>query len=67
MSRELCREVPDPRGCSKSLCTKSLCSVADPYPKNLLIFFASKSFIFSEIIFKDPSEIPFKTSVKITS
>ena len=38
------------------------------FPKNLLrlLFFASKN-IFSEVVFRDPQKIPFKTSIKITS
>ena len=38
------------------------------YPKNLLrLFLPQKLFLFSEVIFKDPPKIPFKTSIKITS
>ena len=32
MSREFCRDVPDPWGCSKSLCKKSSCAFFVPYP-----------------------------------
>ena len=31
MSQEFCRDVPDPWGCSKSLCKKSLCARIVPY------------------------------------
>ena len=31
MSREFCRDVPDPWVCSKSLCKKSSCAVFVPY------------------------------------
>ena len=34
MSREFCRDVPDPCGCSKSLCKKSLCAFFVPYLPN---------------------------------
>ena len=33
MSREFCRDVPHPWGCSKSLCKKGLCSCFVPYVK----------------------------------
>ena len=37
-------------------------------PKNLLrLFLPQKLFFFSEVIFKDPPKICFKTSIKITS
>ena len=44
-------------------------TVYDHNPKNILrLFFASKIiFYFSEVIFKDPPKISFKTSIKITS
>ena len=37
-------------------------------PKNLLrLFLALKIILFSEVSFKDPPKIPFKTSINITS
>ena len=42
--------------------------ISSDVPKNLLrLFFASKLFLFSEVIFQDPPKISFKTSIKITS
>ena len=32
MSREFCRDVPDPCGCSRTLCKKSSCAFFVPYP-----------------------------------
>ena len=34
MSREFCRDVPDPWGCSKSLCKKTSCALFVPYVKH---------------------------------
>ena len=34
MSREFCRDVPDPWGCSKSLCKKSSCAFFVPYNRS---------------------------------
>ena len=49
MSREFCRDVPDPWGCSKSLCKRSLCAFfvphfcPTPYPNSILWFLFRKS------------------------
>ena len=37
MSREFCRDVPDPWGCSKSLCKKSSCAFVVPYISVVLV------------------------------
>ena len=42
MSREFCRDVPDARGCSKSLCKKSSCAFFVPHPDLLFLVFLRK-------------------------
>ena len=43
MSREFCRDVPDPWRCSKSLCKKTSCAFFVPYKSHSYVPFAANS------------------------
>ena len=44
MSRDFCRDVPDPWGCSKTLCKKSSCAFFVPY-KGKGVFTLGRSYL----------------------